>query len=154
MRQRDATDLMSELSQPCPPVAVQLGADTGRQVLDQQGEETVAPAAGVMRDRGRPDAEAVGHLPDAQRLQAVARHQVGGRLGHGLSRHAAVGSPAHELILGLLCREQESVRVSLVRGTRKEARTMLPTPQLAPDLKGEALTANDPAYDEARTVFA
>ena len=31
---------------------------------------------------------------------------------------------------------------------------MLTTPQLAPDLKGRVLTPEDPAYDEARTVFA
>src|SRR3954451_8498746 len=31
---------------------------------------------------------------------------------------------------------------------------MPPTPQLAPELKGQVLTAKDPAYDEARTVFA
>jgi FAD/FMN-containing dehydrogenase len=31
---------------------------------------------------------------------------------------------------------------------------MLFTPQLAPDLKGRVLTPEDPAYDEARTVFA
>ena len=31
---------------------------------------------------------------------------------------------------------------------------MLSTPQLAPDLKGQVLTPEDPAYDEARTVFA
>src|SRR3954469_23720788 len=31
---------------------------------------------------------------------------------------------------------------------------MPPTPQLAPELKGQVLSAEDPAYDEARTVFA
>jgi FAD/FMN-containing dehydrogenase len=31
---------------------------------------------------------------------------------------------------------------------------MLSPPQLAPDLKGQVLTPEDPAYDEARTVFA
>ncbi len=31
---------------------------------------------------------------------------------------------------------------------------MLSTPQLAPDLKGQVLIPEDPAYDEARTVFA
>ena len=90
MAQGDATDLASELGQPFPPAAVQFGADAGRQVLDQQREETVAPAAGVMRHRRRPDAEAVGHLPDAQRFQPVHCHKIGGRLGDGLPRHATV----------------------------------------------------------------
>src|SRR3954452_3652972 len=31
---------------------------------------------------------------------------------------------------------------------------MVSTPQLAPDLKGQVLTPEDPDYDEARTVFA
>ena len=90
MGQRDATDLASELGQPCPPAAVHFGADAGRQVLDQQLEQTFAPATGVMHDRGRPDAEAVGHLPDAQRFQPVDCHEVGSRLGDGLPRHATV----------------------------------------------------------------
>jgi FAD binding domain-containing protein len=83
--QRHAPDLVSELGQPRPPAAVALRADPGRQVLDQQGEEAVAPATGVMHDRGRPDAEALCHLPDAQGFEPVGRHEVGGRLGDGLS---------------------------------------------------------------------
>ena len=90
MGQRHAADLASELDQPWPPATAQFGADARRQVLDQQCEETVAPAAGVMHDRGRPDPEAVGHLPDAQRFQPVGCHKVGGRFGDGLPRHATV----------------------------------------------------------------
>jgi hypothetical protein len=70
--------------------AGQLGGDAGRQVLDQQLEKAVATPAGVMGDGGRPDAEATGHLADAQRLQPVGRHEIGGRLGDGLPRDATV----------------------------------------------------------------
>jgi hypothetical protein len=100
--ERDATDLASERGQPCAPVTPRVGADAGRQVLDQQRQQTVAMAAGVVHDRGRPDAEPVGHLPDAQGFQPVGRHQLGGRLGDGLPRHATVRGRHETSVPGLV----------------------------------------------------
>src|SRR4051794_957228 len=49
---------------------------------------------------------------------------------------------------------QVSATVTLVRCTRRKGTNVVFTPQLPRDLEGKVVTPEDPAYDEARTVFA
>jgi hypothetical protein len=88
MGQRDPTDLVAELGQPRPPAAAQVGADAGRQVLDQQRDETAGPP---------PQLGAV-YVYDpigstGSRVRAGARSQAPGR-GRAPSGLAGAASPA------------------------------------------------------------
>ncbi len=152
MGQRDATDVGSEFGQPRPPAAVQVGADAGREMLDQQRDEAVAPAAGVVRDRGRPDARGGGR-PDGRSALRTLRPPPGRRRPGRRpvsSPHGERSRACHPAYPALVHRTRTRVRCSCT--THKKGTSMLST--LPRHLNGHVLTPQDAAYDEARTVFA